>query len=133
MYKNYEKRVKDFITEMANPSTQIVINDITEKVINCRQELMNESQMQKPFVFRGYTNELDRINDTIKYNKLLFNLPDYPEEKKNRSKSIDKNNDKDNSIKENPPKINFNIEKEKENEKNTKIEIPNIINIPEKL
>ena len=132
MVKNYEKRVKDFITEMTNPSTQIVITDITEKVNNCRQELMNESMMQKPFIFKGYTNEQDRINDTIKYNKLLFNLPDYPEGKKYKSKTIDKNNDKDNSNKESPPKINFHIyEKEKENEKNKTIsESPNKINNP---
>ena len=133
MCKNYEKRVKDFITEMTNPSTQIVITDITEKVNNCRQELMNESKMQKPFVFKGYTSEQDRINDTIKYNKLLFNLPDYPEEKRSISKTIDKNNDKDNSIKESPPKINFHIyEKEKENENNKTVSevLPNNINNP---
>jgi hypothetical protein len=57
MYKNYEKRVKDFITEMTNPLSQIVINDITEKVNNCRQELMNERKMQKPFIFKGYISE----------------------------------------------------------------------------
>jgi len=118
MYKNYEKRVKDFITEMTNPSSQIVITDITEKVNNCRQELMNESQMQKPFIFKGYINEQDRINDTVKYNKLLFNLPDYPEEK-NKSKSKDKSIDKD---KETPPKINFHIKENKiENENNKTI------------
>ncbi len=61
MYKNYEKRVKEFISEMANPSSQIVITDITEKVNNCRQELMNESKLQKPFIFKGYISEQDRI------------------------------------------------------------------------
>ena len=115
MYKNYEKRVKDFITEMANPSSQIVITDITEKVENCRQELMNESKMQKPFIFKGYTTEQDRINDTIRNHKLLFNLPDYPE---NTSKS--KSKDKDNSLNDRPPKINFHIS-ENENEKNKTI------------
>ena len=122
MCKNYEKRVKDFITEMTNPSSQIVITDITEKVNNCRQELMNESQMQKPFIFKGYIDEQDRINDTVKYNKLLFNLPDYPEEKI-KSKSKDKNIiDKD---KETPPKINFHIKENKnenENENNKTIQ-----------
>ena len=114
MYKNYEKRVKEFITEMTNPSSQIVITDITEKVNNCRQELMNESKMQKPFIFKGYTNEQDRINDTIRNHKLLFNLPDYPDTKKNKSAS----KDKDRSFKEIPPKINFHIfENEKEKNK----------------
>ena len=69
MYKNYEKRVKDFITEMTNPLSQIVINDITEKVNNCREELMNESKMQKPFIFKGYLSEQDRINDAVKNNR----------------------------------------------------------------
>ena len=82
MCKNYEKRVKDFITEMTNPLSQIVINDITEKANNCRQELLNEGKMQKPFIFKGYTSEQDRINDTVNYHKYLFNLPDYPEIKK---------------------------------------------------
>ena len=116
MYKNYEKRVKEFITEMTNPSSQIVITDITEKVNNCRQELMNESKMQKPFIFKGYTNEQDRINDTIRNHKLLFNLPDYPDPRKNKSAS----KDKDNSFKDIPPKINFHIF-ENENEKNKTI------------
>ena len=87
MYKNYENRVKDFIRDMANPSSQVVIKDITEKVDNCRLELMNESKMQKPFVFKGYLSEIDRINDTVKNNRLLFNLPDYPEEKKDKNKN----------------------------------------------
>jgi len=113
MYKNYEKRVKDFITEMTNPLSQIVINDITEKVNNCREELMNESKMQKPFIFKGYLSEQDRINDAVKNNRLLYNLPDYPEIKKNKST----NKDKENSSKE-PPKINFHIN---ENEKNKNI------------
>ena len=130
MYKNYEKRVKDFITEMSNPSNQIVITDITEKVNNCRQELMNESKMQKPFIFKGYISEQDRINDTIKNNRILFNIPDYPETKKNNSANKDKS--KDNSFNEKKPKINFHIfENEKEKEKNkTLSQTPMKINNP---
>ena len=112
MCKNYEKRVKDFITEMTNPLSQIVINDITEKVTNCRQELMNERQMQKPFIFKGYITEQDRIDDTVKNHKLLFNLPDYPEPKKNKSTSSDKDNSSMSPI------INYHIN---ENEKNKTI------------
>lgn len=121
MYKNYEKRVKEFITEMTNPSSQIVITDITEKVNNCRQELMNESKMQKPFIFKGYITEQDRINDTVKNNKLLFNLPDYPDNRSSKSNSKEKE-------KEEPPKINFHIETESEKNKtinNTPIKIAN--------
>ena len=77
---------------MANPSNQVVITDVTEKIENCSLELMNESKLQKPFVFKGYISEADRINDTVKNNRLLFNLPDYPEEKK------DKNKNKNNSL-----------------------------------
>ena len=115
MYRNYEKWVKDFISDMTNPSNQIVITDITEKIDNCRQELMNESKMQKPFIFKGYTSELDRINDTVKNNRLLYNLPDYPDKKLIKSQS------KKNV--EVPPKIDFHVfenlkDNENENEKN---------------
>ena len=124
MYKNYEKRVKDFISDMSNPSNQIVITDITEKIDNCRQELMNESKMQKPFIFKGYTSELDRINDTVKNNRLLYNLPDYPDKKLIKSQS------KKNV--EVPPKIDFHVfenlkDNEKENEKNKSPERKNKI------
>jgi hypothetical protein len=106
MYKNYETRVKDFIRDMTNPSNQVVIKDVTEKIDNCRLELMNESKLQKPFVFKGYLSEIDRINDTVRKNRLLFNLPDYPEEKvdkiKNKSLTIDLN-----------PKIDFHIDDQK--------------------
>jgi hypothetical protein len=102
MYKNYENRVKDFIRDMANPSSQVVIKDITEKIDNCRLELMNESKLQKPFVFKGYLSEIDRINDTVKNNRLLFNLPDYPEEKKGKIKNQNSNE----NLK---PKIDFHI------------------------
>ena len=117
MYKNYEKRVKDFITDMANPSSQIIINDVTEKVENCRQELMNQSKMQKPFIFKGYTSEQDRINDTVKNNRILFNLPDYPDTKKNKSSGKDK------SSKPKGPIINYHIfedVKKKEKEEDEK-------------
>ena len=102
MYKNYENRVKDFIVDMANPSSQVVITDVTEKIDNCRLELMNESKLQKPFIFKGYISEIDRINDTVKNNRLLFNLPDYPEENKDKNKNLK-------SIENLKPKIDFHI------------------------
>ena len=115
MYKNYEKRVQDFITDMTNPSTQIVITDVTEKVNNCRQELLNESKMQKPFIFKGYTSEQDRINDTVKNNRLLYNLPDYPDTIK-KSASKDKIIDK--TLRS--PIINFHIFEDKKNKRREK-------------
>ena len=122
MYRNYEKRVKDFISDMTNPSNQIVITDVTEKIDNCRQELMNESKMQKPFIFKGYTSELDRINDTVKNNRLLYNLPDYPDKKVAKSQS------KKNL--EIQPNIDFHVFedlKDNENEKNKSPERKNRI------
>ena len=122
MYKNYENRVKDFIRDMANPSSQVVIKDVTEKIDNCRLELMNESKLQKPFVFKGYLSEIDRINDTVKNNRLLFNLPDYPEEKKDKNK----NKSSYDNLK---PKIDFHIndnkkslDEEKDKEKDNEFE-----------
>ena len=109
MYRNYEKRVKDFVIDMTNPESIIEHKDITEKVINTRAELINERfadnpEKDRPLVFRGYISEADRIKDVIKQNKYLYYLPDYEkikQEKKrlkalsqdnNASKTIDQNN-----------------------------------------
>ena len=109
MYRNYEKRVKDFVIDMTNPESIIEHKDITEKVINTRAELINEKfadnpEKNRPLVFRGYISEADRIKDVIKQNKYLYYLPDYEkikQEKKrlkalsqdnNASKTIDQNN-----------------------------------------
>ena len=118
MYKNYENRVKDFIKDMANPSNQVVITDVTEKIDNCRLELMNESKLQKPFVFKGYLSEIDRINDTVKNNRLLFNLPDYPEEKKDKTKNK-------NSYDNLKPKIDFHINDNKKSDEEKVIDKDN--------
>ena len=77
MCHNYEKRVKDFILDMNNPSTKISIKDVTERVENPRVDLLETKKIQKPFIFKGYTCELDRIKDTVKNNQYLYNLPDY--------------------------------------------------------
>ncbi len=88
MYKNYENRVKDFINDMMTPSNQIKIEDRTTKVDNPRFELLNELKVErKPFIFKGYLSEKDRIQDIVKKNKLLYNLPDYPEKKRANSKT----------------------------------------------
>ena len=81
MYKNYENRVREFITEMTNPASKIVVKDLTEKVENARTQIIKENSLKKPFIFKGYTNELDRVRNTERNNKLLYNLPDYPEKK----------------------------------------------------
>ena len=91
MYKNYEKRVKDFVIDMTNPETIIEHKDITEKITNTRTELINEQfannpEKNKPLVFRGYTSEADRIRDVIKNHKFLYYLPDYEKIKQERKK-----------------------------------------------
>ena len=91
MYKNYEKRVKDFVIDMANPETIIEHKDITEKITNTRTELINEQfannpEKNRPLVFRGYISEADRIKDVIKKNKYLYYLPDYEKIKQERKK-----------------------------------------------
>ena len=99
MYKNYEKRVKNFIIEMNDPETKIEIKDYEERINNPKTDMSKEREIQKPFIFKGYTTEEDRIKDSIKRNRYLFNLPDYEEE--NQKDKKEKQNLEEN------PKINF--------------------------
>lgn len=99
MYKNYENRVKEFIIDMNNPETKIEIKDYKERINNPKTEMSKEKELQKPFIFKGYTTELDRIKDSVKKNRYLYNLPDYDEilhkkslKKKSKDISLDKNN-----------------------------------------
>jgi len=76
---------------MTNPHSIIEHKDITEKITNTREELMNEQfakdpEKKKPLVFRGYITEADRINDTIRNHKYLYYLPDYEKIKKEQKK-----------------------------------------------
>ena len=83
---------------MKNPEYKIVINDISSKVTNPREELMKEteSKIRKPFIFKGYKSEADRIKDVVYNNRLLYNLPDYPDTQSERlhkeKSSINSNN-----------------------------------------
>lgn len=79
MYKNYETRVKDFIIDMNSPDTKIEIKDYEERINNPKTDLLVEKDIQKPFIFKGYTTEADRIKDSVKRNRYLYNLPDYDE------------------------------------------------------
>lgn len=101
MYRNYEKRVKDFVIDMTNPESIIEHKDITEKVTNTRAELINEQfannpEKNRPLVFRGYISEADRIKDVIKNHRFLYYLPDYEkikqEQKKMKTLSQDNKN-----------------------------------------
>ena len=105
MYKNYETRVKDFIIDMNNPETKIKIKDYEEKIINPKTDMSEEKGILKPFIFKGYTTEEDRIKDSVKKNRYLFNLPDYDDiliknHKASNNKKINSSfdNTKDNNI-----------------------------------
>ena len=74
---------------MTEPGHKITVQDVTDKIINTREDMLNKQELQKPFIFKGYTTEKERIKDTIKNNRYIFNLPE-PEIK--NSKSNDKYN-----------------------------------------
>ena len=94
MYKNYEKRVKNFIMEMNDPETKIEIKNYEERINNPKTDLSKEKEIQKPFIFKGYTTEEDRIKDAIKRNRYLFNLPDYEDETQINKKEKEELNNK---------------------------------------
>ena len=100
MYKNYEKRVKNFIIEMNDPETKIEIKEYKERINNPKTDMSKEREIQKPFIFKGYTTEEDRIKDSIKRNRYLFNLPDYEDE-------VNKSNKKEKTEENEKPQINF--------------------------
>ena len=121
MYRNYEKRVKDFILDMADPNSKIVIKDISKRINLSREKLMSETGEKKPFIFKGYKNEIDRIKDSIKNNKYLFNSMDYKKSekfKKTKSLSFIKNGINNLTNNTNRKKIDyFSIKKKSTNNK----------------
>ena len=99
MYENYSNRVKDFITEMTIPEKKVTIDDITKKVTNARDDILSEGGLKKPFYFKGYLNENERIKETIKNNRYLYNFSEEEpqiKKKKFRSKIKTENNKKSN-------------------------------------
>ena len=81
---------------MRNPDYKIVIKDISTKITNPREELLKNTKLKKPFIFKGYKSEADRIKDVVHNNRLLYNLPDYPDiqsERINKNKSQNQKND----------------------------------------
>ena len=94
MYNNYSNRVKHFIIDMINPDTQITINNDTKsKEDILKKEINKDSFIQKkPFIFKGYSNEKERIIEHIKNNQYLNGIYDYNgiknhKEKKENSKN----------------------------------------------
>lgn len=69
---------------MKNPEYKIVIKDISSKITNSREEFLKDNKIRKPFIFKGYTTEADRIKDVVYNNRLLYNLPDYPDTQSDR-------------------------------------------------
>ena len=131
MYKNYENRVKNFILDMTNPDTKIIINDLTKNMNKSPKESFYEIKNRKPFIFKGYRNEIDRIKNTIRDNQFLYNYPDYPDYKKIKSLSPRNNKVNSRSINNiiNDENVNINnskIKKErKDNPLNSSLELFN--------
>ena len=95
---------------MANPSNTIECKDISEKITDTRKELMNEREnYKKPFIFKGYTTEADRIKDTIKRNKYLYFFKDYDQilKKKNYKEKFNSTDKKLISNKISQPTMRF--------------------------
>ena len=57
---------------MTIPEHKILINDVSESNYPFREK---STKLQKPFVFKGYKNEIERIKNTIKKNGYSFNNP----------------------------------------------------------
>ena len=54
---------------MTLPEHIIKVRDLTSKALNSKEELLRSGKMKKPFIFKGYKTETDRIKYTIKNNK----------------------------------------------------------------
>lgn len=76
-FKNYTKRVKNFIIDMINPETQIIINneENSKKEIYQKRNKRNFIQ-KKPLIFKGYIDETERIREHIKNNQYLNSIYD---------------------------------------------------------
>ena len=84
---------------MINPETQVTINDNTNNNINDEVTKKNKDAFiqKKPFIFKGYTNEKERIKEHIKNNQFLNGINEYnsiknKKEKNKLFKNILKNN-----------------------------------------
>jgi len=92
---------------MTLPDRKIVIQDKTKKITNSRAYLLNEKPgNKKPFIFKGYKTEADRIKDTERNNRYLFNLPD-PPEKEDKKEKIKSLSPPSNKINLNPEQIHY--------------------------
>ena len=84
---------------MPIPEKKVTIDDITKKITNARDDILSEGGLKKPFYFKGYLNENERIKETIKNNRYLYNFSEEEpqiKKKKFRSKIKTENNKKSN-------------------------------------
>ena len=75
---------------MTIPAQKIELRDLSYRELSFRDEPKTERK-KKPFIFKGYKTEEDRINETIKNNRYLFNFPE--EEKGKNTKTNDAKED----------------------------------------
>ena len=74
---------------MINPETQVTINDSTNNNINNEITKKNKDAFiqKKPFIFKGYTNEKERIKEHIKNNQFLNGINEYDNNKSKKEKN----------------------------------------------
>ena len=79
---------------MTLPENKVVVQDVTKKIINPRQNMYNQRTKGKPFIFKGYTTEVERIKDTLKNNRYLFHLSEEFDKPKSYTKNISQSTEK---------------------------------------
>ena len=82
---------------MTLPEHQICIQDASERRYPFRNK---EQKYQKPFIFKGYKTEEDRIKEILNQNRFLYNIDEDINEKKEKEKK---------SLSDNEDKFNFDI------------------------
>ena len=84
---------------MTIPEHQICVQDASERKYPFRNK---EQKYQKPFIFKGYKTEEDRIKETLNQNGFLYNI--IQDSKKKKEKEKEKK-----SLSDNEDKFNFDI------------------------
>ena len=82
---------------MTLPEHKVIIKDFSEKKYPFRNLEVN---VKKPFTFKGYKTEDERINENIKLNQFLYSMTE---------PNIPKNNSSNNNKKEKEDEYNFDI------------------------
>jgi hypothetical protein len=75
---------------MTLPNHKIEIMDLTEKAKNYREESLKNDTGLKPFIFKGFKTEADRIKEAIRNNSFLYKTPSI-----NKKKNLTKINNKE--------------------------------------